>query len=712
MASDSQPVAGTEPAVPASSAAAATPTAGVGRAPRAWSLRNAVLLLGLFGAGFLVSWLTSGPAPVSSPPGAHADLSQRDVVTPGSKSTKKKADPTEWQKAQQLLKERRFEPALIVYQTLAAESKGALPSSVSFRMALCYEELGQPAKALRLLQDAVAHGNRSEALAAQIVQARIHLRQRQPRNAEHLLWPIVLQAKRFPVDSPVPAEASYLLALALAQEVLDLRPTASLEPRILSASGLAPPADKQIEWLTLPEPLSGEGRPPQFALSKHEDSTKRVLERAETGPASAAGVLEAVAAAGELPLVCTDEAQHVLETRSLMLALPAMPWTQALEDIAASLDLTATVKEDRIELASAATDAPKMLAAQRLGQAKRRLATALQEQSHHHLAPPAYLALGHLESGKNDAAALAWHEQHLREMPDSALSLEVNFHRGILLRRAGKISEAQQAFCRVVDQAPAHPLAALALVHLGQLYLEQGDWRHAVSVLKRGELTSSDPTTRAATLLTQAAALLPSDQPRGALVVLAKNRETWPDESSRQLAVLLAAYARYLDAARNNLPIRESNELTIALLHSPAESLLGPYMAQILGSAYGELGMWTQAKEVYERALTQVNGPLAQAMTFRLGETLVRLHENEAARARLLQLSVSKSSWAHHAGFELAGLEFSENHFDACIARCRQLLQEPTSLRLMDVLTLMGRAYERQGNFADAARCLAGEIPE
>lgn len=708
-------VAGVEQPAPDSAPAAESPSAPVqvrNARVRGVLPRKVVIVVALFTAGFGVSWFLK-PSPRPRQEGPELEVVEPDGTAPAAAGpSAKHREQTTLQRGKELLHEGRFEQALTVFQLLADESKNKPPPRLALYLALCHEELGQWTKAQSALQTLAAHGGPVEAFIAQIGQARLKLRRHETAAAQNLLWPIVLQAKRLGENSPLRAEAEVLLALALGQETLPPSADETLAPRHVPPTGLAWSLDRQLDWHELTLPRATRPLEPRIAVSQEGERGEQVIVEALLPRMAAAEVIERVAAVGKRTVEWSVAAHQSLEGRTLAVAASQRRLPDLLQDLAASFGLVAVVAQESIDISTPEENTAAALAEHRLQTAQRHLRSVAAEHREHLLAPAACLALGHLHAQAGPAEALAWYGRVLHEMPRSRLTVDAGFQQALLLRQAGRHAEARDSLFQVVDQAPGHPLTPLAWLHLGQIYLEEGDWRKARSVLPRGEVMSSDESTRAATVLALAAAALQSDEPRGAIAYVTKNRDAWPDETSRHYAAFLAAYARFRLAEAGQRGVREGSDLTIALLRAPAETSLGAFGQHLRAGAFADLGMWSQAAELYGATIPKVQGPLAQEMTFRLGEALVRLDQKDEARRQLLALVDGKGSWAGPAQYQLAALEFKENRLDACLDRCRKLLQAPQAVSIADILTLMGRTYERRGRFADAARCYSGQIPD
>jgi hypothetical protein len=60
----------------------------------------------------------------------------------------------------------------------------------------------------------------------------------------------------------------------------------------------------------------------------------------------------------------------------------------------------------------------------------------------------------------------------------------------------------------------------------------------------------------------------------------------------------------------------------------------------------------------------------------------------------------------------LAEISVRENRPQAALQACRKLLEDKQTVKRETVLLLMGQAYEKAGEYRQAARCFSGQLPE
>ena len=371
------------------------------------------------------------------------------------------------------------------------------------------------------------------------------------------------------------------------------------------------------------------------------------------------------------------------------------------------------VKEGRLEISSEHELPQGILRPYRATLAQRALRDALLACPGQTLTPAAFLELGNFDFRKDNLAdAVGWYERLIRECAHSPETLEAHYNLGLAQRRLGEHAAARSAFYHVVDQAPGHELAPLAYFKVGMDFLEdEGDPIQAVTPL-RALATSPGSTSQAAAALYLAMAYLMTDNPGAAGTILADNREQVRQARYRQAAAFLEALAHYRALPRGR-DDREASDLLAAALAMSEDQVLGPPGRLLLGQAYRELGMPDRMANLYRKALPTTRGPIAAEMTFVLGDALYQAEQRNEARQLFLTLAGSTAGpWHRRARLRLAEIALQEKHPDDCLANCRLLLTDPTFPDLVEVLRLMGRAYEAVGDHRQAARCFAGLLPE
>jgi tetratricopeptide (TPR) repeat protein len=203
-----------------------------------------------------------------------------------------------------------------------------------------------------------------------------------------------------------------------------------------------------------------------------------------------------------------------------------------------------------------------------------------------------------------------------------------------------------------------------------------------------------------------------TNNPRAANAVLLEARPQVIQEPYRPLAAFLDSLAHYRAAVNPKQAQREAGELLAALLAVREDRALGPVGQLLRGHAYRELGMGEQMAAIYEKAVPETAGSVAAEMTYRLGEYALA---DDRERARQLFLSIVKMKspkWANLAQLRLAEIALLQKKPQECLQRCQLVLQAQPAADVTSTLKLMGRAFDQLGDYRQAARCFAGQLPE
>jgi tetratricopeptide (TPR) repeat protein len=610
-------------------------------------------------------------------------------------------------KAEALFKEGRYRQALAIFEPAIAGDK-ATGAVVLLRAALCHERLGEFDSAIRLYRRLVEHGAESAVTLASLAQARLYLARNHSAEARTVLTPLVLQARRYLADTVLLADAECLWSLALAH--LALGPsTARTHPELAFASFAWDP-ERYLEALAQP-PAQGADGGERLRVTTAPGSAEPTIVEARMTLQPVRQVLDRIAHAAGFTMSWTAEAINQANARKTTLWLADRPAIDVLRAVAVQADLVCIVQDGSITLTTAAAAADQSRAAFRRAAAERALHGVIARHPRHDWTAAAYLARAALDVEDDPGVALHWCERLILEAPRSPLTVNASFRRGLILEQRGELAEAEKAFFHVVDQAPGHALTPEALLHIGSMQLQAGEIGKAISVLRRGAALGAEPTVQARLALMLAAAHAVSDEPLAALAALARQRETLAGDAYRPVAAFLAAYARYRQAVLTQRLMRQDHELVAALLHFPNDTSLGVYGPILAARAFADAGMPEQAAQTLQAALPSTKGPLAHEAKHRLGQALARLGKNSEAARLFEELTQGQHRFTASAHLQLATLDLNANRPDACLERLHALMREPGTLNVAEVLTVMGRTYERKRDFVRAAQCFAGELP-
>jgi tetratricopeptide (TPR) repeat protein len=704
-----------------------------GRAGLGWYVVGVVCLVQL---GLIGGWLFNTyvhPAWFGAPelpPDSAARHPDPDAVEPlhsGEAPTVERGD--------ELLLEGRYDLALKVYDPLAAPASGALRDALYYRVGLAYEGLGRFDEAIKAYRKVGGTERPRARAAAEVGQARALLRQRRPSESKALLYPLLLRSGAPELrDQSYLGDARYLLALALTLETAKPERPGPLSDAPAGYAAAAWPVEAALGWLAAPVPgplslVPGEEQGARDQGQGTRDKGANFIGVERTGPGSIrvtadvsegtlAHLIERLAERVPLKVEWTDAAKKAAGERSTTLNLQDLSVGDVLIDLilplADPVGLVATVKDGTLRLATEAEMAPEALTAYRATTARRALTVAVTGSPGHRLTPAAYLELGNMDlrAGQPKEAA-ARYERITYEFRTSSLVVEASYNLGLARLRQGKTAEARAAFYAARDHAPGHELAPLAFLQVGRTFLLEGDPEQAVKPLHDALANSAGTPTEPATALTLAAAYLLTDKPREATRAVREHRTPVEQPPYRATAVFLDAYGQYL-AVKGKASAHEASELLAALWGvEQKEPVLGPVGPLLIGHAYRDLDQPNGMIAVYTKALPGLQGAVADEMSFQVAEDLYK--HGKRAEARQLYLPLAKSDlgrWAAESRLRLAEIALLDDRPQEALQACRKLLEDKQPVKRETVLLLMGQAYEKAGEYRQAARCFAGQLPE
>jgi tetratricopeptide (TPR) repeat protein len=687
--------------------------------------------LGLIGGWvFTHYWHPTDPAAEPPSPGERSNRqASSESLKPGEVPTVEYADG--------LLREGRYDLALKVYEPLAGEAVGALRDALQYRVGLCEEGLGRTDQALKAYRVVRRTENPRAAAAADIGQARVLVRLRRPVEAKNLLYPVLLRSAAPELRGQAYlADARYLLALTLTLEALKPEKPGPLSDALAEYTATDWPVEAALDWVGAPaeakpekpdkpdkETRAGDEEQGEkggnFVLlvrSADDPESKRVS--ADVSQATLLRLIERLAERSQLKVQWSEAAKKVAAERGGTLAVEDVPLSDMLLDVILPLTdpvgLLATLKDGTLRLTTEAETPPDAVTAYRTATARRALTAAVTGNPGHRLTAAAYLELGNLDAraGKLKDAA----ERYVRlsyEFRRSPLVVEASYNLGLVRVKQWLMPEARAAFYTARDHAPGHELAPLALLQVGRTFLLEGTPEQAIKPLHDALAVAAGSPTEPAAALTLAATYLLTGQPQVASRTVREHREPISQPPYRATGIFLDAYAQFL-AVKSRSSAHEASELLAALWGvEQKEAVLGPVGPLLMGHAYRDLDHPDEMIAVYKSGLPGARGPVAGEMSFAVAEDLHQRGQHEAARKLYAPLARGdEPRWAAAAQLRLAEIALLENRPKEALQACRKLLEDKQSVKRETVLMLMGKAYERTGDYRQAARCFAGQMPE
>ncbi len=650
-----------------------------------------------------------------SPPPQHpqaAESHQTPAHNPLPLPAPRAADDLE--RGDRLLRSGRYDLALTVFQAFGPNVAAPLRDQVQYRIALCLEGLGRWEEAVTAYRALLPQNpNRQVVVAAEVGLGRVWLRSGRPAEAVELMC---RQRLRSALDAQVsPAaleEARYVLALALAAEATP-PPTGTALERLREATPTRWPIERALTWVNpAAETPPRKTGPEEIAVDKVPARPEARRVRVSVTQKPVARLLDTVAAQCGLRPQWSAKALQRAEGRVADVYVDHCAFQDLARDLACPLRLVWQVQEGVVSWLAAEERSAEELRTFRLGLARRALREAAAADPEHDLAATAYLALGNLEAEAGQLrAAAAWYEQLIRDQPQSPLRVEAHYNLGLVEQGLGHPEAARKAFYRVVDEGPAHALAAQAYLAVGRSWLEEGRPDQAVSPLRRGLAVGSGSPVQPAIIVHLAASYLWAGNPRAANALLVAHPAQVNQPPYRQTATFLDALSRF-EAAGDRRQTRHANDLLAAVLSVPQPADLGSLGALLVGRAYQELGLIDPMTAVYEKALPQARGPVAEEMSYALAEGRWSAGQTDEAKKLLLALATrGDGRWSRAAKLRLAQLTLQDNRPEEALWWCRQLLPAQPPEQLPALLQLMGRAFERLGDYEQAARCFRGDKP-
>jgi tetratricopeptide (TPR) repeat protein len=548
--------------------------------------------------------------------------------------------------------------------------------------------------------------------------ARCLLQGNEAAEGRRLVYPLLFdENKQHDLPAALVGDARYLAALGLARDYLEPASARPVDdaPATFAASPLAIPL--HLDKLGLAEPARPKADADKNAAAVLEvragqDKQPPVVVKADLASQPARSVFEQLAKAGGLRIEFSPEADTTLADRSLRLCLHDWPLHLLLGQAADSFDLVCQVEGDLARVLAPDECTAAQLARTGHALAGRALRAAIQHDPAHLWAGAAFLeaANGATAEG-NVAEAMAWLERLIREATYSPYAGAAHYNLAKLQLAKRELARARRSFFRVIDERPGHQLALRARIHIGQMFLEEGDVGQALVQLRRTQtVTLRSPYQPLATLVL-AAAFIEDGQPDQTRAVLAKQRSFWQKEPVKPTAAFLDAYAQYLLAKANQAVRREASELLNALGDEQDENLLGSVGHFLCAEAYRELGLYDLAERLLRRAAPRAGGTMALRLEYLLADTLLRLNRAGDAAGLFEKLSERRPPFRTLARWQLAQLDLADKRYPECVQRCQELWPEQALLDAPALLRLWGTALEATGDFAGAAQCFAGKAP-
>jgi tetratricopeptide (TPR) repeat protein len=441
--------------------------------------------------------------------------------------------------------------------------------------------------------------------------------------------------------------------------------------------------------------------------------TPPIVERGRLSTQPAKTLLDRLAAAGHVKLECSAAAEALIHDRMLRIDIVQWPLYDLVHLLADSLELVSWSDGNVLRIATPAESPSELVEASRWNLVQQTSRTALLAAPRHVLAPAIAIHLGRLElNAERTTQAILCYEEAIRRQVRGPWTVSAWYDLGIVHSGRGDIHAARKAFFACIDDAPGHPLAPLAYLHVARLNLEEGAIGPALTTLARTRRNyPNDPTQAAAAFLT---ALAQAQAGTFATVerTLAADRKLIADSPYRAAAAFLEGYALYR-LAKVDSNARPETARLIEALYTPADTMSAALETQLLGKACREIRMAAEAARIYEKALAWYKGPLRPALELGRALSLLDADQRDEGAALLRSLDEGATNrWSAEASLRLAQIELDDGNPQASADRCRKVWSERQLPDAERVFAVWGDALSALGDFEKASRCYAGNPPE
>lgn len=473
------------------------------------------------------------------------------------------------------------------------------------------------------------------------------------------------------------------------------------DPEAVAWPSLGGSLDRDFEWLppeTVPAGSVGPARPNAVEARRNGAGAFEVTAHLPERPL--ADQLRAIAAAAGWKLQLDDAASAALPKEVAAVDVEAMPlpellaaltgrfgvnWKLAGESLSGSVTPAAAIDRDAVA-------------------ASFRRAIAAAPEHPHVIAARVYVANYDFLAGRNREAEKDY-EAVLAAAPEAPEACHAAYNVGLAELKLGESRSARSRFVGLVDRAPRSRWADYGWWWAGRIDLDSGDDTSAKKAFRTALDGGNREVTSAAALGVCACELLGGQDEAAREALRGSRIETREDHAA--LGSFLESLLRYRTA-----PTDGRREVLLKAMHAAADGRkLGPGGALLAGRVYRALDRGDRMAALYDAVSESARGPVAVRMTFDTATWYDLIERPEQARQRYLAVAATDAKeLGAQAEFRLAAMALRERNAGECVRRCRAVLERPGADRL-EVLSLMGRAYESQRQYRLAADCFAGRVP-
>lgn len=618
--------------------------------------------------------------------------------------------------------------ALDEYNVLLKHAPNGMSDPLRYRKALCAESLGDTDHAMNEYQWLASRSSNTRIkLAAQLGQARFWSHSNCALPARRVIWNLLLRERSnetTPAD--LRAECVQRLAQLLAHQSMGLTKDDLTSDSAIVDAPLRWPMREALLWIMSDAGESQTLDGDDVEASESDDTgvqvTQQLGRKAEETYLTAslpkmpvAVVIELLTDKAHLDVEWSPAARDRVSERTLQVDIQETTLAILLDGMADSMELVWNGSGETIRFQTRSEADAEFVRGFDFAVAERMLRRATTSFPDHELTDEACAALGNIavRRGQLELAGLQY-EQFFRQFPQSDVRVGVYFNAAKAKLRLGDPREAMEYFYHVVDEGVGDRLQVAAFLYLGRLYLEDDQAKRAIRPLTRALAQEPEGPLRATAALALASAYLLLGNPHAANQVLMTHRSALAIEPHYDQAAFLAAMARHQAASTAPQAAKEARSMVGALSHVEGTDFFGAYGFVLLAEAYDRLGLSEPMHSTLVRGLeTNGLGELRARMLYALAEYHRGAGDLTACAGDLASLAVDgNGKWNDRAKLKLADVMCVTGDDEQCMSMCHKLLETANeSIDVRDVLRVMGRVFERQGNHREAALCFAGIVP-
>ena len=284
------------------------------------------------------------------------------------------------------------------------------------------------------------------------------------------------------------------------------------------------------------------------------------------------------------------------------------------------------------------------------------------------------------------------------------------FNLGKSYLKNSEVDSAEKAFFQASDESFGGDLSAAALIMIARQHAVDGKYRTGIRNASHAIVAATSDSFRAEATILQSSIYLLDEQYFAANQTIVDNREWIVNGNMTTEATFLSAFARYF--AQTNHGNEEAEDLMRTINIVEANNPKLPHLPLLLGMARRTLGFNQDAIQgllpVFEQAAPS---DLREKMKLELSREFVDAGQLPEAMLRYERVLMAESGETTSISqlFRNAQAEFDAKNYENCKRICESILKKPIYADMKNrTLKLIGKAYERTGDFHTAATYFAG----